>query len=507
MCGIVGIYANSPINHAIYDALTILQHRGQDAAGIVTENDGRFFLRKSNGMVRDIFTLDHMKHLRGNLGIGHVRYPTAGTSNSAESQPLYVNSPYGIVLAHNGNLTNQEELTKDLFETDLRHVNTNSDSEVLLNVIAHELQTLRKHTPEPNDIFTAIKKLYNRCSGAYAVVGMISGYGMFAFRDPNGIRPLIYGTRKLENGKTEYMIASESVALDALGYKIERDVKPGEVIYIDNNGTLHSQICDNSQDHTPCIFEHVYFARPDSILDGSLVYKARVRMGEYLAKKIMREFPDHDIDVVIPIPESSRPCAMELAYQMRIKLREGFVKNRYIGRTFIMPGQEEREKSVKQKLNPISLEFKNKNVLLVDDSIVRGTTSKKIIDMAREAGANKVYFASAAPPVRYPNVYGIDMAVRSELVAYNKTEDQIMKEIGADRLFYQDLPDLIRAATPSDEPEGSREFDCSVFDGKYVTGDINDIYFKKLEAIRNDSSKHQNDGDKDGQCVDLYSNA
>lgn len=505
MCGIVGIYANSPVNHAIYDALTILQHRGQDAAGIVTEDNGKFFLRKNNGMVRDIFTLEHMKHLQGNLGIGHVRYPTAGTSNSAESQPLYVNSPYGIVLAHNGNLTNQEELTRELFETDLRHVNTNSDSEVLLNVIAHEMQTLRKHTPEPSDIFTAIERLYNRCRGAYAVVGMISGYGMFAFRDPHGIRPLIYGTKESKNGKTEYMIASESVALDVLGYKIERDVKPGEVIYIDHSGNLHSKICDGSRQHTPCIFEHVYFARPDSILDRSLVYKARVRMGEYLAQKIMRDFPNHDIDVVIPIPESSRPCAMELAYQMRLKLREGFVKNRYIGRTFIMPGQEEREKSVKQKLNPISLEFKGKNVLLVDDSIVRGTTSKKIIDMAREAGAKKVYFASAAPPVRYPNVYGIDMAVKSELVAYNKNEDQIMQEIGADRLFYQDLSDLIKAATPSDEIPDSRSFDCSVFDGKYITKDIDEAYFKKLETTRNDSSKHLNNINNDGQCVDLYS--
>ena len=448
-----------------------------------------------------------MTHLRGNYGIAHVRYPTAGTACSAESQPLYVNSPYGIVLAHNGNLTNQEDLTKELFKTDLRHVNTNSDSEVLLNVIAHELQTLGKHKPEPKDIFAAIEKLYQRCRGAYAVVGMISGYGMFAFRDPNGIRPLIYGSKQLEDGKTEYMIASESVALDALGFKVERDIKPGEVIYIDHTGTLHSEVCDSSREHTPCIFEHVYFARPDSILDGSLVYKARVRMGEYLANKIMREFPDHDIDVVIPIPESSRPCAMELAYRMRLKFREGFVKNRYIGRTFIMPGQAEREKSVKQKLNPIGLEFQDKNVLLVDDSIVRGTTSKKIIEMARDAGAKNVYFASAAPPIRHPNVYGIDMAVKSELVAYDRTEDQIKEEIGADRLFYQDLDALIKAATPSDEPEGNRTFDCSVFDGKYVTGDINEIYFKKLEAARNDSSKNNNNGNGDGQCVDLYSNA
>tara|TARA_R110001592_G_scaffold144484_1_gene367604 strand:- start:12121 stop:13644 length:1524 start_codon:yes stop_codon:yes gene_type:complete len=507
MCGIVGIFSHSPVNHALYDALTILQHRGQDAAGIVTEENGKFFLRKSNGMVRDIFTLDHMTHLRGNYGIAHARYPTAGTASSAESQPLYVNSPYGIVLAHNGNLTNQEELTKDLFKTDLRHVNTNSDSEVLLNVVAHELQTLGKHTPTPADIFTAMERLYQRCRGAYAVVGMISGYGMFAFRDPHGIRPLVYGSKKLADGTTDYMIASESVALDALGFTFERDVKPGEVIYIDHAGQLHTKVCDGSRVHKPCIFEHVYFARPDSILDGSSVYKARVRMGEYLAQKILREFPDHDIDVVIPIPESSRPCAMELAYRMHLKFREGFVKNRYIGRTFIMPGQAEREKSVKQKLNPIPLEFQDKNVLLVDDSIVRGTTSRKIIDMARDAGAKKVYFASAAPPIRYPNVYGIDMAVKSELVAHGKTEEQIKDEIGADWLVYQDIEDLIKAATPSDEPEGSRTFDCSVFDGDYVTGDINEIYFKKIEAARNDSSKNQGNANIGGQCVDLYSNA
>lgn len=507
MCGIVGIHAHGPVNQDLYDALTILQHRGQDAAGIVTEDNGKFFLRKSNGMVRDIFTLEHMTHLRGNSGIAHVRYPTAGTANSAESQPLYVNSPYGIVLAHNGNLTNQEELTKELFRSDLRHVNTNSDSEVLLNVVAHELQTLGKLNLTPSDLFATIEKLYQRCRGAYAVVGMISGYGVFAFRDPHGIRPLIYGSRQNTEGKTEYMIASESVALDALGFKVERDVKPGEVIYIDHNGELHSNVCDASREHRPCIFEHVYLARPDSILDGSSVYKARVRMGEYLANKIQRIYPDHDIDVVIPIPESSRPSAMQLAHTLGLKFREGFVKNRYIGRTFIMPGQSEREKSVKQKLNPIGLEFQGKNVLLVDDSIVRGTTSRRIIDMARESGAKKVYFASAAPPVRYPNVYGIDMAVKSELVAYDKTEDDIQKAIGADWLVYQDLSDLIKAATPSDEDVGSRAFDCSVFDGEYITGDINEMYFKKLESARKDDTKCKNHSSGGGQCVDLYSNA
>lgn len=505
MCGIVGIYAYSPVNQDLYDSLTILQHRGQDAAGIVTQDDGKFFLRKSNGMVRDIFRLEHMTYLRGNVGIGHTRYPTAGTACSAESQPLYVNSPYGIVLAHNGNLTNQDQLTQDLFRTDLRHVNTNSDSEVLLNIVAHELQSLGKLKLSADDVFTAMTNLYNRCRGGYAVVGMISGYGMFAFRDPNGIRPLIYGERENADGQTEYMVASESVALDALGFQTVRDVQPGEVIYIDQNGSFHSKVCDGTREHTPCIFEHVYFARPDSILDGSSVYKARIRMGEYLAEKIQRDFPDNDIDVVIPIPESSRPCAMEVAFHLNVKFREGFVKNRYIGRTFIMPGQAEREKSVKQKLNPIPLEFQDKNVLLVDDSIVRGTTSKKIIDMARAAGAKKVYFASAAPPIRYPNVYGIDMAVKSELIADSKTESDIEKDIGADKLFYQDLKDLVRATTPSDEAEGSRRFDCSVFDGEYITGDINDLYFEKLKANRSDSLKQQDPNDN-SRSIDLFGN-
>lgn len=504
MCGIVGIYANRPVNQDLYDALTILQHRGQDAAGIVTEQNGTFYLRKSNGMVRDIFTVDHMTHLRGNSGIAHVRYPTAGSSSSAESQPLYVNSPYGIALGHNGNLTNQDELTQQIFRDDLRHINTNSDSEVLLNIFAHELQSLKKLNPTPDDIFETGKKLFQRCKGAYAVVALIAGHGMVALRDPNGIRPLVYGTRQDANGKTEYMIASESVALDALGFKMERDVAPGEVVYIDNDGVLHTKICDDTRPHTPCIFEHVYFARPDSIIDGSSVYKARLRMGEYLAKKIMRERPDHDIDVVIPIPESSRPCAMELAHHLGVKLREGFVKNRYIGRTFIMPGQAEREKSVKQKLNPIALEFQDKNVLLVDDSIVRGTTSKKIIDMAREAGAKNVYFASAAPPIRYPNVYGIDMAVKEELVAYDKTEEEVQKDIGADWLIYQDLEDLIKSATPSDNADAPSIFDCSVFDGKYVTGDIDDLYFAKLKANRSDKSKNQADGANPSRCIDLH---
>ncbi len=506
MCGIVGIYAHSPVNQNLYDALTVLQHRGQDAAGIVTENRGKFFLRKDNGLVRDIFDLEHMTHLEGNAGIAHVRYPTAGSSSSAESQPLYVNSPYGIVLGHNGNLTNQETLSEELFKADLRHINTNSDSEVLLNILAHELQVQKQLNPKAEHIFTAIENLHNRCHGAYAAIAMISGYGLLGFRDPHGIRPLIYGKRKDENGKTEYMIASESVALDALGFKVVRDVAPGEAIYIDQNGKFHSKICDATRQHTPCIFEHVYFARPDSIIDGSSVYKARVRMGEYLAQKINRERPDHDIDVVIPIPESSRPCAMELAHELGLKFREGFIKNRYIGRTFIMPGQEEREKSVKQKLNPIELEFKGKNVLLVDDSIVRGTTCKKIIEMARDAGAKKVYFASAAPPVRFPNVYGIDMAVKSELIAHDRTEKEVEKEIGADWLVYQDLKDLIKAATPNNEKE-SRTFDCSVFDGKYITGDINDLYFEKLKASRSDKQKQTHTRNHNTNNIDLYANS
>ncbi len=506
MCGIVGIYAHSPVNQSLYDAITVLQHRGQDAAGIVTEDNGKFFLCKNNGMVRDIFQMEHMAHLKGNSGIAHVRYPTAGSSSSAESQPFYVNSPYGIVLAHNGNLTNQDELSEELFKSDLRHINTNSDSEVLLNIFAHELQRQKQLKPNAEHIFNAIKNLYNRCRGAYAVVAMISGYGLIAFRDPNGIRPLIYGRRlNNKNNQYEYMVASESVALDVLGFEIVRDVYPGEAIYIDQKGNFNNKICDKSRTHASCIFEHVYFARPDSIIDGSSVYKARVRMGEYLAKKIARVIPNNDIDVIIPIPESSRPCAMELANTLNIKFREGFVKNRYIGRTFIMPGQAEREKSVKQKLNPIPLEFKDKNVLLVDDSIVRGTTCKKIIAMAREAGAKKVYFASAAPPVRFPNVYGIDMAIKSELIAHNKTEKEIEQEIGADCLIYQDLEDLIKAATPTDDKSNNRIFECSVFDGKYITGDIDDLYFKKLENKRSDKAK-LNNFNNNNQNIDLRSN-
>lgn len=504
MCGIVALYGYLPVNQALYDALTVLQHRGQDAAGIVTEENGKFYLRKSNGLVRDVFHTRHMRNLKGNIGIGHVRYPTAGSASSAESQPLYVNSPYGIVLAHNGNLTNHEQLTEELFSADHRHLNTNSDSEVLLNILAHELQQKNKKTLLPKDVFKAVERLHERCRGAYAVVAMLSGHGVMGFRDPNGIRPLVYGQKVLEDGRVEYMIASESVALDALGFEVVRDLEPGEIVYIDATGTLHTYVPKTNKPHRPCIFEHVYFARPDSIIEGSSVYKARVRMGEYLADKVLREHPDHDIDVVIPIPESSRPSAMELSVRLGVKFREGFIKNRYIGRTFIMPGQDERKKSVRQKLNPIELEFKGKNVLLVDDSIVRGTTSRQIIDMAREAGAKKVYFASAAPPIRYPNVYGIDMPVKDELVAHGKTEKEIEEEIGADWLVYQDLDDLIQAVIPTDEPDSNRHFDCSVFDGNYVTADVDESYFMRLKDKRNDSEKQQREGREASSLVDDY---
>ncbi|NCO03992.1 MAG: amidophosphoribosyltransferase [Alphaproteobacteria bacterium] len=504
MCGIVGIYEQIPVNQDLYDALTVLQHRGQDAAGIVTEENGKFYLRKSNGLVRDVFHTRHMKNLKGTIGIGHVRYPTAGTSNVSESQPLYVNSPYGIVLAHNGNLTNHEQLAEELFRADHRHLNTNSDSEVLLNIFAHELQKQNKLTITKDDIFEAVEGLHQRCRGAYAVVAMISNYGLIAFRDPHGIRPLIYGERDGDNEQKEYMFASESVALDALGFDVVRDLEPGEIMYVDKKGVLSHYTPKTNKAHTPCIFEYVYFARPDTMMEGSSVYKARVRMGEYLADKILREMPNHDIDVVIPIPESSRPSAMELAVRLGVKFREGFIKNRYIGRTFIMPGQTQREKSVKQKLNPIELEFQGRNVLLVDDSIVRGTTCQQIIDMARNAGAKKVYFASAAPPLRYPNVYGIDMPVKSELIAHGKTDKEIEKAIGADWLIYQDLGDLIKAVIPSDEPENSRMFDCSVFDGKYVTDDIDESYLVHLEEIRNDKAKKMNGEHDSPELVDVH---
>ncbi|MDY6982409.1 MAG: amidophosphoribosyltransferase [Pseudomonadota bacterium] len=514
MCGIVGIVAKSNVNQAIYDSLTVLQHRGQDAAGIMTCENGRVNLRKDNGLVRDVFHTRHMRTLLGNMGIGHVRYPTAGSSGPAQAQPLYVNSPYGIAIAHNGNLTNHEELSEDIFRDDLRHLNTDSDSEVLLNILAHELQTQHKVKPTADDIFNAVKAVHRRCRGAYAVVAMIVGYGIVGFRDKFGIRPLVYGRRKTRKGY-EHMLASESVALDSQGFTLVRDVAPGEAIWIDIDGNVETRQCAEDSKLRPCIFEHVYFARPDSMIDGISVYKSRLRMGEKLAQKIRRERPDHDIDVVIPIPDTSRTAAVELANALGVKFREGFVKNRYIGRTFIMPGQNQRKKSVKQKLNAIPLEFQDKNVLLVDDSIVRGTTCRQIIEMAREAGARKVYFCSASPPVKHPNVYGIDMPAVSELIAHGKTIEEVQELIGADWLVFQDLEDLVASCA-----EGSilpMDFECSVFDGVYVTEDVNAAYLAKLEARRNDCAKRKQEeignyggghgsGDEDEGQVNLHSN-
>ncbi|WP_075187996.1 amidophosphoribosyltransferase [Teredinibacter haidensis] len=486
MCGIVGIVGKSNVNLGLYDALTMLQHRGQDAAGIMTCNQGKFAQQKAVGLVKDVFRTRHMQRLVGNMGIGHVRYPTAGSSGPALAQPFYVNSPYGIALAHNGNLTNTEKLRADLFNGDLRHVNTDSDSEVLLNVFAHELQLQGKIQPAAEDVFRAVEGVHRRIRGGYAVVGMIANYGVFAFRDPNGIRPLVYGYRDTDNGR-EYLIASESVALDVLGYTLVRDVAPGECVYITVTGELYTHQCVKKSGYAPCIFEHVYFARPDSIMDGVSVYKARLRQGEKLAEKILRERPEHDIDVVIPIPDSSRVAGQAMAQTLGVKFREGLVKNRYIGRTFIMPGQQLRRKSVRQKLNVIDLEFRDKNVMLVDDSIVRGTTCQQIIQMARDAGAAKVYFASASPAVQYPNVYGIDMPTATELIAHGRTEQEVCDEIGADWLVYQDLEDLI-AASREGNPE-IPHFDCSVFDGEYITGDVDSEYFSKLDEARNDKVK------------------
>ena len=487
MCGVVGIVSTRPVAQSLYTALTVLQHRGQDAAGIVTwSEEGGLKARKSNGLVRDVFRQRHMERLQGHVGIAHVRYPTAGGAKSSEAQPFYVNSPYGICLAHNGNLTNYDELADLLIRQDRRHLSTNSDSEVLLNVLAHELQTRVNGRPTPDNVFDAIEALHARCRGGYAVVAMIIGFGIVAFRDPNGIRPLVLGERDA-NGQREYMVASESVALDALQFNRLRDVKPGECIFIENDGVLNVREYPGETRHTPCIFEHVYFARPDSILDDLSVYKARLRMGEQLAGKIVRDFPDHDIDVVIPVPDTSRTAALQVAYHLGVKYREGFVKNRYIGRTFIMPGQAERVMSVRRKLNAIDLEFRRKNVLLIDDSIVRGTTSKQIIKLAREAGANKVYFASAAPPVRYPNVYGIDMPAASELIANGRDVKEIEELIGADRLIYQDLHGLIRSV--KHDNSAITEFDTSCFSGEYVTGDVTAEYLSELESRRNDAAK------------------
>ncbi|MCX7086085.1 MAG: amidophosphoribosyltransferase [Methylococcales bacterium] len=493
MCGIAAIVSHQAVNQELYDALTVLQHRGQDAAGIITCEGGRLHLRKDNGLTRDVFNNAQMLKLKGNMGIAHVRYPTAGCTSSAEAQPFYVNSPFGLTLAHNGNLTNTEELKKALFVEDQRHINTDSDSEVLLNVFAHELHIQGKLDLSVDDIFAAVRGVHRRCRGAYAVVIMIAGVGILGFRDPHGIRPIVFGERKSEEG-SEFMIASESVALDVLGFDLIRDIEPGEAIFIEASGKLHTQQCADEIDHCPCIFEYVYFARPDSIIDDISVYKARLRMGDKLAAKVIREWPNYDIDVVIPIPDTSRTAALQMANKLGVKFSEGFMKNRYIGRTFIMPGQKMREKSVRQKLNAIDLEFNGKNVLLVDDSVVRGTTSAQIIQMARDAGAKKVYFASAAPPVRYPNVYGIDMPAANELIAHDRTEDEVCEAIGADRLIYQDLQDLIEAVrkgNPSIE-----HFDTSCFSKEYITGDIDDAYLEKTEALRNDNAQAERNSAK-----------
>jgi amidophosphoribosyltransferase len=487
MCGIIGIVGKQPVTPSIYDALTILQHRGQDAAGIATLDGHKIRLRKGNGLVTDVFPHAELAKLKGNIGIGHVRYPTAGSDSLDEAQPFYVNSPYGIVLGHNGNLINAAALKKELFDGDRRHLNTESDSEVLLNVFAHELHRLGPAGMQPRDVFVAVDGMHQRCKGAYSVIAMISGKGVLGFRDLHGIRPVVLGYRDTDEGR-EYAIASESVALDTLDFKLMRDLKPGESVFITLDGELHTHESQYAVAASPCIFEYVYFARPDSMIDKISVYKARLRMGQALARKILTEWPDHDIDVVIPIPDTSRTAALPLAYDLDVKYREGFIKNRYIGRTFIMPGQAQRSRSVRHKLNAVSLEFRGKNVLLVDDSIVRGTTSRQIIQMARDAGANKVYFASASPPVRYPNIYGIDMPAPSELVANGRNEREIEEELGADRLIYQDLEDLIEACREGNT--GITRFDTSCFSGEYVTG-VEDGYLEELQNIRSDQAKRE----------------
>ena len=483
MCGIIGVVATTPVNQLLYDGLQVLQHRGQDAAGIATSDGGRFHMHKSSGLVRDVFRTRNMRNLVGNWGIAHCRYPTAGSAdNPAEAQPFYVNSPFGLMLAHNGNLTNSGELRRDMYLQDLRHMNTNSDSEVLLNVLAHELQVASTGCQvDAETIFRAVSGLIRRIRGAYAVVVMIAGYGLLAFRDPHGIRPLVIGKNETSAG-TEYLVASESVAIDTLGFRMLRDVAPGEAVLVDLKGRFTSRQCAQRTLHTPCMFEYVYLARPDSLMDGISVYETRAKMGEFLAEKLRATHPHLAIDAVIPIPDSSRPSAMELARVLNLPYREGFVKNRYIGRTFIMPGQATRRKSVRQKLNAIAQEFRGKNVLLVDDSIVRGTTSREIINMAREAGARKVYFASASPPVRFANVYSIDMPTRSELIAAFRSDEEICREIGADALIYQDL-DSLKAAVRAVNPDIA-QFECSCFDGVYVTGDVTMNYLQSMEDER-----------------------
>jgi len=481
MCGIVGVISKGPVNQLIYDALLLLQHRGQDAAGIVTMQGTKCFMHKARGMVRDVFRTRNMRGLPGTVGLGQVRYPTAGNAyNEEEAQPFYVNAPFGLVLVHNGNLTNVQELRQQLFEVDRRHINTDSDSEVLLNVLAHEIELAARNLPlSPEEIFKAVRAVHRRIKGSYAVVCLIAGYGVLAFRDPYGIRPLCLGEADTPAGR-EVMVASESVALEGTGHHFVRDVAPGEAVFIDLEGRVHAQQCAEKASLNPCVFEFVYLARPDSVIDGISVYQARLNMGETLAQRLISTMPPSEIDVVIPIPESSRPSAMQLAQKIGKPYREGFVKNRYVGRTFIMPGQSVRKKSVRQKLNAIGVEFKGRNVLLVDDSIVRGTTSKEIVQMAREAGARKVYMASAAPPVRYPNVYGIDMPTKEELIAHNRSVEEIRQFIGADALIYQDV-DAIKRVVGALNPKLSG-FEASCFDGSYVTGDISIADFEAAKA-------------------------
>ncbi|MEO8748179.1 MAG: amidophosphoribosyltransferase [Rhodanobacter sp.] len=485
MCGVIGIVGTGDVASALYDGLTVLQHRGQDAAGIATVDGEHLRLHKGNGLVRDVFRQESISALRGHIGIGHCRYPTAGSEGSAEAQPLYVNSPYGIAFAHNGNLVNTEVLRRQMFQDDRRHINTESDSEVLLNVFAHELQIQQRMELTPDHIFKAVAGVHARAIGGYACIALVLGYGLVAFRDPHGIRPLVLGERVV-NGRHEYAVASESVALDILGFKRMRDVAPGEAVIITEDAQFHSRRCAEHVAHTPCIFEYVYLARPDSMIEDVSVYKARLRMGEKLAEKILRERPDHDIDAVIPIPDTARTAASALAGVLGVPFREGFVKNRYIGRTFIMPGQGERIKSVRNKLNAIGLEFKDKNVLLVDDSIVRGTTSRQIIQMARDKGAKSVYFASAAPPVRYPNVYGIDMPSAAELIAAGRTEKEVEKMLGADWLIYQNLADLISAVKEGNAALSG--FDTSCFSGEYVTG-LEPHYLEQIQMLRSDDAR------------------
>jgi amidophosphoribosyltransferase len=501
MCGILGVVAKTPVNQLLYDGLLLLQHRGQDAAGIVTSEQKMFHMHKGPGMVRDVFRTRNMRSLPGATGIAHCRYPTAGSAfNAGEAQPFYVNSPFGIVLGHNGNLTNSEQLKQEMFRQDLRHINTNSDSEVLLNILAHELELAAKgQRLDPDTIFTAVANVHRRCRGAYAVVAMIAGYGLLAFRDPFGIRPLVIGRNQTDEGP-EYLVASESVALSAFGFELMRDVAPGEAVFIDEGGKFNSRQCAPKPVLAPCIFEYVYLARPDSVIDGVSVYESRLHMGRSLAEKIKRSMPGLQVDVVIPVPDTSRPSALELAHGLGVAYREGFIRNRYIGRTFIMPGQTIRKKSVRRKLSVVGLEFKGKNVLIVDDSIVRGTTSREIVQMAREAGANKVFFASAAPPVRFPNVYGIDMPTRAELIATGRDEAQIAREIGADAVLYQDL-DALKAAVRAVNPKLT-QFETSCFDGVYITGDVTSEYLASVEKVR-DAGRQENEDDNESSPLDL----